>query len=452
MCTLREEDMCSQEGRTRVPHDAAIAAFAATLPQASSDPALPGGRDHYHRQLLADRLSWSEGAVVVAPHALVTEVLTDADTYRATRVIPPLPHGVTSTVLAALEDELSTAPTLSTTDGPDHMRMRRIVDQAFTDERVTSRIGLMVHQVSSLLARRESRRWAELRAHVVAPCVDAVVDDLFGFPPRDRRLIHGFGEAATLLANGRNAPAAPLLTAIHIHKHQQYIAQLVTEQTAAMQRGEPCDNLITDLVRAHDDTTLTGDELRWTIFEARGQASEPTVLMILSVVDTLLRTGAWAQLQHTDPDDRTARISRAVDEIARIRTPRRGVLRTTSREVELDGRRLPEGTPLVCMIAAANLDADVFPRPHDLVLTRQNRRDHLTFGAGAHHCAGAKVATTIARVVIDGVLSLPNLRLARPEHYEQTASRCLSGPKSLLVSWHDAATPPTGRTGRTERT
>ncbi|HEY0648816.1 cytochrome P450 [Phenylobacterium sp.] len=79
-------------------------------------------------------------------------------------------------------------------------------------------------------------------------------------------------------------------------------------------------------------------------------------------------------------------------------------------EIEHDGVRIPAGTPIVMLWAAANRDPEAFPDPEAFRLDRPQRGD-ATFGGGGHICPGRNVARMFAQVVVEALVR-PDITLA----------------------------------------
>ena len=63
-------------------------------------------------------------------------------------------------------------------------------------------------------------------------------------------------------------------------------------------------------------------------------------------------------------------ISNAVDEFLRLTSPVQGLARTTTRDVEIRGHHIPEGTKVLLLYAAANRDPDEFGPTRRRAITR----------------------------------------------------------------------------------
>ncbi len=81
----------------------------------------------------------------------------------------------------------------------------------------------------------------------------------------------------------------------------------------------------------------------------------------------------------------------ALIEALRIETPVRWFARVLTRDHEIEGFAVPEGTRVMLLYAAANRDERHFPDP-DRFDVRRDPMDHLAFGSGVHGCPGQHLA------------------------------------------------------------
>ena len=105
-------------------------------------------------------------------------------------------------------------------------------------------------------------------------------------------------------------------------------------------------------------------------------------------------------------------IRTAVEEILRFESSNQLGNRVTTRAVDVGGVAMPAGTFITIGIGAANRDPSEFPDPDRMDVSREPNR-HLSFGSGAHICAGINVARLEGRVAIGRFLArFPNYRLS----------------------------------------
>jgi cytochrome P450 len=91
-------------------------------------------------------------------------------------------------------------------------------------------------------------------------------------------------------------------------------------------------------------------------------------------------------------------VASAVEEVVRWATPVNYMRRTASRDVELGGRTIRKGDPLLLCYASANRDEDVFDEPFRFRIDREPN-PHLGFGYGEHFCLGAHLARRSQRAL-----------------------------------------------------
>jgi cytochrome P450 len=171
-------------------------------------------------------------------------------------------------------------------------------------------------------------------------------------------------------------------------------------------RKNPSDDLMTELLNARfvDDEgverTLRDPELLSYIGLLAGAGNETTTRLIGWTGYLLDR---FSDQRRLVAEDRSL-IPNAIEEILRYEAPSPVQARYVTRDVELHGTTVAEGSTLLLLNGSANRDEREFPDPDRLDLRRENVR-HLSFGYGLHFCLGASLARLEGRVALDEVLS-----------------------------------------------
>ena len=99
------------------------------------------------------------------------------------------------------------------------------------------------------------------------------------------------------------------------------------------------------------------------------------------------------------------RIPAAVEELLRLTSPVQGLARTTTRDVELEGRTIPKGRKVLLLYASANRDEREFgPAAEACDVSRRIRR-HVALSYGPHHCIGAALARLQGRIALEELLA-----------------------------------------------
>ncbi len=314
-------------------------------------------------------------------------------------------------------------------DDPDHARLRRLVNKAFTPRMVQQLTGEVERIVAQLLDRAERRgsETGDLVNEVATPLPVSVISSMLGVGDADRDEFHvlverfvvrlGSGSAADAL---RAVPAARKLYA-------------VLERLAEQRRSVPDDGLISGLLAANEEgDTLSNDEVMAMIF-----------LLMLAGHDTtanLIGSSALALIEHPDQAERLRAepdlTPTAVEELLRFTTPVPvGAARTLLDDVEIDGTTMAKGSKVLGMIISANRDESVFDRPDELDLGRDPNR-HLTFAFGRHFCLGNQLARLEGQIAIgELVRRFPDMRLAVPrDHLVYKPVQALRGFRSLPLT------------------
>ncbi|MFV0243590.1 MAG: cytochrome P450 [Qingshengfaniella sp.] len=115
--------------------------------------------------------------------------------------------------------------------------------------------------------------------------------------------------------------------------------------------------------------------------------------------------GEWDKLR-ADP----RLIRPAIEEVLRFTSPVHTFGRTAGRDTDIAGFPVEEGTKIICVLGAANMDPAKWGDPENF---RVDRRPvgHMAFGAGIHGCVGQN----IARGEMEALLTVMAEKVARIE-------------------------------------
>ncbi|MGH8930518.1 MAG: cytochrome P450 [Egibacteraceae bacterium] len=290
------------------------------------------------------------------------------------------------------------------TDPPDHTRLRKLVNKAFTSRRVqvlTPRIGVIVRELLDAAVEMGPR--FDLIAQLAYPLPITVICELLGVPASDRGLIRQW--TAALTDTAQLIPTGAALEELDqaISAFEEYLLRLVN-----LRRSDPRDDLLSALVTAWDrGDRLSEKELLSTCFLLLVAGHETSI--------NLIGNSTLALLRHPDQMRRLLRhpqlIRSAIEELLRYDSPIQMAFRLVAGTVELGGQMLREGEAVVPVLAAANRDPARFPEPDRLDLARPVPR-HVSFGNGPHFCIGARLARLEGEVAIRALVQrLPDLRL-----------------------------------------
>ncbi|AUX23775.1 cytochrome P450 [Sorangium cellulosum] len=288
-------------------------------------------------------------------------------------------------------------------DPPSHTRLRGLVQQAFTPQRIEDLRPRVEARCAELLAAARRRGAMDVVEDFALPVPLWVICELLGVPEADRRRFRAWTSRLTAIVGTRDM----VLALPHLWALMRYVRSL-----AKQRRGAHGDDLITALLGAEEaGARLSEDELLAMIFLLLVAGHETTV--------NLIANGTLALLDHPEALERLraepALIKPAVEELLRFTSPvDTATERYTTEEYAVSGHVIPRGQRVLALLASANHDERVFAEPEQLKLDREPNR-HLALGVGIHYCLGAPLARLEAQAAFSALVrELPDLRLAAP--------------------------------------
>jgi cytochrome P450 len=306
-------------------------------------------------------------------------------------------------------------------DPPDHERLRKLVNKAFTARRVAELRPRITAITAGLLDDMATRREVDLLASFAFPLPITVICELLGVPVADRDQFRVW--SATIVAD----TTSPEAFEAHATAMTGYFRTLM-----ATRRREPADDLLSALISARDDADrLSENELLSMAFLLLVAGHETTVNLIASgMLALLLNPGELARLRA----DRSL-LGAAVEELLRYVNPvNNATFRFTGEPVEIGGVPIGPGEVILVSLSGANRDPSRYAHPDRLDLGRDSGA-HLAFGHGIHYCLGAPLARLEAEIAFTGLLErFGSMTLAvPPDALRWRPSTLIHGLESLPV-------------------
>jgi cytochrome P450 len=301
------------------------------------------------------------------------------------------------------EDRLRTLIHL---DPPDHDRLRRLVQVAFTPRRVEALRERAEAIVAATVSGWRAGEEHDLISELAYPMPLAIICDLLGVEANDRDAIQ---EWSAWLARSIDPDflRSPELNA-EIERQQDTFVTFVRD-LIARRRAQPGDDLLSQLVEAElQGDRLDEDELVGLAVLLLVAGHETTVSLIGNGMRALLLDPTQLALAASGQ----VATRELVDELLRFDPPVQMTTRTMLDDVDLPGGTIPRGHVAVLLLGSANRDGAVFANADRLDVTAIRPTAHLAFGNGIHHCLGAALARAEAAVAIDALVrSFPTMTL-----------------------------------------
>lgn len=305
-------------------------------------------------------------------HQDVADVLAGPETYSSASRHLAIPNGM---------------------DPPEHGQFRDALTPHFTDEQMNALEPRCRQIAVDLLGQMLSSGEAEFMDAFATPFPLRTICAFLGWPEELWECLGGWTHGNQQAAFTRD-PAAGKALARLLSEHVK--ANLDAHRTA------PDDVIdVTDALLAADVDGQRLDDDRIVSILRTWIAGQGTVAAGLSLV--VVHLAEQPDLQERLRIDPSL-IPAAIEEILRADDPLVANRRTTTREVEVQGRTIPQGANLTLMWIAANRDPRAFDDPDSIRLDRDTGAN-MVWGQGIHLCMGAPMARLEMRVALEALLS-----------------------------------------------
>lgn len=374
------------------------AAEAITLPALVEEYTDPHGLYDALRE--RGRVTWDPAGRcwLVTGHAATRAILADPRFVSDVSLAAPEPRRAArrSFVADAVQKQIIFA------DGPRQAQVQRAVLVELS-RRSDSLLGPLRASALALAEGARARGAVDLVRDFATPFSMQAISMILGLPHEDA------GEMARL---ERWSTTFADVTSGYLRMEMDEIVQLGAYFRArvAERSGTPSDDLIGAFMR---DGGLGDEEevvIQCMMAFAAGRVT--TQKLLGNGLPLLLpEWSAWRERVRATP----ATVRHLADELLRVVTPTRYVVRHAASDVDLgeqheDGPGIRRGEKVVLFLQAANRDPRAFAAPHALDAGRQPN-PHLAFGFGAHRCPGASVARIEIQAALQAVLeTLTELR------------------------------------------
>ena len=311
---------------------------------------------------------------------------------------PGYPH--TTEAMKAHAAEMK--PSINNTDGVEHNRWRRMLTNSFTRKRMEKQREAIQKITDELIDKMlAGPNPTELNEALSLPLPSLMICELLGVPYED----HDFFQEHAGVVNAVNK--TPEESAATNATLQKYIRGLIEAKM-----DNPDEDVLSDLGAKVEEGVLTLDEAAPLGHILLVAGHDTSANMITLGTALLLQHPEQLEQVRENSDDPKFMVN-AVEELLRYLTiPHLLARRAVAEDFEFGGETIKAGEGIIASLPAANWDADAFPEPGVLNLTRTASHHH-AFGWGPHQCVGQQLARIELHVVFSTLFRrIPTLRLA----------------------------------------
>ncbi|KGB83811.1 hypothetical protein JT55_01365 [Rhodovulum sp. NI22] len=307
-------------------------------------------------------------------------------------------------------DLFAGAKVVLTMDGADHARIRRLMMPAFMPAGVKALEEATKKIVNDKLDLIESKgdtfdAMGDFAADIIS---QVLLGAAFNLTPEQQKSFERAHNAYGLLMGLAPGEPIPQEFLEAIGAMRQTMLEIFEDR-----RKNPTTDMIGKLVHARDnEDKLSDEELIGQINAVCGAALGTTATSICTALLTLGRNPDQFDMLKADP----SMTDMAVTECLRYQSTGFFTFpRFAKKDTELAGVKVPKNMVVLTSAQATNYDPAVYPDPEKFDIKR-NPQAIMTFGTGAHHCIGNRLARMVIRTSLEQMMArFPNLRLDDPD-------------------------------------
>ena len=319
-------------------------------------------------------------------------------------------------------------------DPPRHTKLRAIISKAFTPRVIGELESFIRHLSRTLLdeALNSGQNTFDLATQYSIPLPMKVISQMIGIPTSDWAQFKSWSDTILKMSYTRGGPK---------EQSERILSDFIAVTAAmndyltkmiAQRKEKPTDDLLTKLIEAEvDGQHLTQEEILgfFQLLVVGGQ--ETTTNLINNAIICFLDHPTQLALLRSNMN----LLESAIEEVLRCRSPLQWMMRTPTREIQMNGQTLLPGQLILPIIGAANRDPKHFERAEEFDITR-HPNNHIAFGHGPHFCLGAALARMEARIALTDLLTrLAHLEYAGKEPWQPRQALHVHGPTNLLIQF-----------------
>jgi pulcherriminic acid synthase len=324
-------------------------------------------------------------------------------------------------------------------EGREHSVHRGLIQPAFRGSELTEKFFPVITQnASSLIAKFAQAGEVDLVDQFSLRFPINVIVDMLGLDKSDHdrfnRWYHSIMAFLSNLSGDEKVTADGLKTKDEL---QEYMLPIIAER-----RNNPKDDLLSTLCTAQIDGEMMSDEeikaFVSLLLVAGGETTDKAMAnMFLNLIDNPEQMKAVRE-------DRSL-LSNAFAETLRHSPPVQMIMRQSAVEVEFHGVKIPAGSTITLLLAAANRDPRKYDNPEKFDISRKDMAfdraftaaaNHSGFALGRHFCVGAMLSKAEVEIGANLLLDAMNdISFATPPKPSGVFTR---SPKKLNLRFQPA--------------
>lgn len=374
------------------------------------------------------------GYWVVSRYDDVRAVFADWETFSSENAQAPVRQRGAAAKKIMEEGGFTAYSGLSARVPPEHTRIRKVAQKAFTPRRYRqlepSIRAHVVSQIEKMLARDEAT--GDFLRDLAYDVPTVTILTLIGADTSKVDLFKEWSDSRAAMTWGDLTEEEQIPHAHNLVAYWQECMRLVREA----HETNP-DSLVGDMVRAQQaGDEISDHEIASVVYSMLFAGHETTTTLISNAMRVLLsHPDQWQQIV-ADP----TKIGPAIDEVLRYSGSITAWRRKALADATVGGIDIPKGAELLLVMGSANRDEERFAAGEEFDISRENARDHLSFGFGIHYCLGNMLAKLQAKIALEEIVRLmPHVRLQDGADIGFRENLSFRVPLEVPVTWKEAA-------------
>jgi len=332
-----------------------------------------------------------------------------------------------SAQLEAHRSEIIGHELLVNLDDNAHTNLRALVNRLFVPSRLKANEEYMDELSEEMIEQVVAKGSCELILEIATPFVTAVVADLLGVPREDRQFFMDIIQAAP--------PPGSLDSSENDYANRENHPMIIMGGYFAKYIQERIDNprvdIMSELAHSHypDGTKPKLEELVNLSTFMFGAGQDTSAKLIGNAMRYIVDEPGLQDKLRADP----SLIPLFLEEVLRLEGSSKMTARLTRKDTVVGGIPIPAGTKIAIALAAISRDPRRWDDPNTFVLNRPRIKEHLSFGRGAHTCAGAPLARAEVRILFEKLFAKTSHMELDEERHGTPGNRRYSFEPSFIV-------------------
>lgn len=376
-------------------------------------------------------------AYVVTRYDDCAAVLRDPDTFSASPIVEFVTPLCDAAMQKLIEARFASGPVLVDEDDPEHRPHRDIVRRAFNKQRMSEFEPKIRALVSGYVDEFVTSGEADLVMDYMWEIPALVAFHLIGVPDDEVDRVKTFAVRRSELTWGRPSDEAQIELAAGFADFWTWCTQHIDRLW-----DDPDDSFISEMIEMAKDPAYAGVLDRNYVYRS--------CMNLLFAGHETTTNGAgnafMALLGDRDQWERLvgdpSLVRNAVDETLRYYSAAPLWRRRARQDTHVAGVAIPQDAHIIVAFGSANRDDAQFPDADRLDVSRENAKQHFTFGWGRHKCLGAGLARLEIALAIEEIIArVPHIRLVDGQEFSFARNIIFRGPQHVFVEWDPALNP-----------